>query len=76
MLKGELMFLTLALSMLPSLAGVPGLLPPSLWFRELQIQFFLQLQIELNLKLLFLELKFKACVAVSKSSNCIEMPKV
>ena len=39
MLKGELMFLTLALSMLPSLAGVPGLLPTSLWFRELQIQF-------------------------------------
>ena len=80
MLKGEwLMFLTLALSMLPSLAGVPGLLPTSLWFLELKIQFqtlFLELEIELNLKLLFLELKFKACVAVSKSSNCIEMPKV
>ena len=34
---GELIFLTLAFSMLPSLAGVPGLLPTSLWFLELKI---------------------------------------
>ena len=33
----ELIFLTLAFSIAPSLAGVPGLLPTSLWFRELDI---------------------------------------
>ena len=37
------MFLTLAFSILPSLAGVPGLLPTSLWFLELKI---LQLKLE------------------------------